>query len=35
MADEANGLIPGIMTIAYSLFYFNTGGFVYAAMMAV
>ena len=33
MSDGANGLIPGIMTIAYSLFYLNTGEFVYAAMM--
>ena len=33
MADGANGLMPGIMTIAYSLFYLNTGEFVYAAMM--
>jgi|TARA_B110000093_G_scaffold93717_1_gene101274 UDP-GlcNAc:undecaprenyl-phosphate GlcNAc-1-phosphate transferase len=34
IADGANGLIPGIMTIAYSLFYLNTGEFVYAAIMA-
>ena len=34
MADVANGLMPGIMTIAYSLFYLNIGEFVYAAMMA-
>jgi hypothetical protein len=34
MADEANGLIPGIMIIAYSLLYLNTGEFFYAAMMA-
>ena len=33
MSDGANGLMPGIMTIAYSLFYLNTGEFVYAAMM--
>ena len=33
MSDGANGLIPGIMTIAYSLFYLNTGEFIYAAMM--
>jgi UDP-GlcNAc:undecaprenyl-phosphate GlcNAc-1-phosphate transferase len=33
MADGANGLMPGIMTIAYGLFYLNTGELVYAAMM--
>ena len=33
MADVANGLMPGIMAIAYSLFYLNIGEFVYAAMM--
>jgi UDP-GlcNAc:undecaprenyl-phosphate GlcNAc-1-phosphate transferase len=33
MSDGANGLMPGIMTIAYSLFYLNTGEFIYAAMM--
>ena len=33
MSDGANGLMPGIITIAYSLFYLNTGEFVYAAMM--
>ena len=33
MSDGANGLMPGIMTIAYGLFYLNTGEFVYAAMM--
>ena len=33
MSDGANGLMPGIMAIAYSLFYLNTGEFVYAAMM--
>ena len=33
MSDGANGLMSGIMTIAYSLFYLNTGEFVYAAMM--
>jgi hypothetical protein len=34
MTDGANRLILGIMTIAYSLFYLNTGEFFYAAMMA-
>ena len=33
MSDGANGLMPGIMTIAYGLFYLNTSEFVYAAMM--
>ena len=33
MADGANGLMAGVMTIAYGLFYVNTGEFVYAAMM--
>ena len=33
MADGANGLMAGVMTIAYGLFYTNTGEFVYAAMM--
>ena len=33
MSDGANGLIPGIMTIAYGLFYLITSEFVYAAMM--
>ncbi len=33
MADGANGLIAGVMTIAFSLFYVSTGEFVYAAMM--
>ena len=33
MADGANGLMVGVMTIAYGLFYVNTGEFVYAAMM--
>ena len=33
MADGANGLIAGVITIAFSLFYANTGQFVYAAMM--
>ena len=33
MADGANGLMAGMMTIAYGLFYVNTGEFVYAAMM--
>ena len=33
MADGANGLVAGMMTIAYGLFYTNTGEFVYAAMM--
>ena len=35
MADGANGLMSGIMTIAYGLFYLNTSEFVYAAMMTV
>ena len=33
MADGANGLMAGVMTIAFSLFYLSTGEFVYAAMM--
>lgn len=33
MADGANGLMPGMMTVAYSLFYVSTGELVYAAMM--
>ena len=33
MADGANGLMAGVMTIAFSLFYVSTGEFVYAAMM--
>ena len=33
MSDGANGLMPGIMTIAYGLFYLITSEFVYAAMM--
>jgi UDP-GlcNAc:undecaprenyl-phosphate/decaprenyl-phosphate GlcNAc-1-phosphate transferase len=33
MADGANGLIPGILTISFSLFYAETGSLVYAALM--
>jgi len=33
MADGANGLMAGVITIAFSLFYASTGQFVYAAMM--
>jgi len=33
MADGANGLMAGVITIAFSLFYVSTGEFVYAAMM--
>ena len=33
MADGANGLIPGVLTICFSVFYMETGGFVYAALM--
>ena len=33
MAAGANGLMAGVITIAFSLFYASTGQFVYAAMM--
>jgi UDP-GlcNAc:undecaprenyl-phosphate/decaprenyl-phosphate GlcNAc-1-phosphate transferase len=33
MADGANGLIPGILTISFSLFYAETGSLVHAALM--
>lgn len=33
MADGANGLMPGMMTIAFALFYIETGGLLYAALM--
>ena len=33
MADGANGLIPGVLTICFSVFYMETGGFVYATLM--
>ena len=33
MADGANGLVPGILTIAFSVFYMETGGFAYATLM--
>ena len=35
MADGANGLMSGIMTIAYGLFFFTTCEFVFASMMSV
>ena len=33
MSDGANGLIPGILTISFSIFYAETGAFVYACFM--
>ena len=33
MADGANGLLPGILTISFTIFYLETNGFVYAALM--
>jgi UDP-GlcNAc:undecaprenyl-phosphate GlcNAc-1-phosphate transferase len=33
MADGANGLMPGMMTIAFTLFYIETGGLLYATLM--
>ena len=33
MADGANGLMPGILTISFSLFYAETGSLVHAALM--
>jgi UDP-GlcNAc:undecaprenyl-phosphate GlcNAc-1-phosphate transferase len=33
MADGANGLMPGILAIAFSLFFAETGFLVYAALM--
>jgi len=33
MADGANGLMPGILAIAFSLFFGETGSLVYAALM--
>ena len=33
MADGANGLVPGILTICFSIFYMETGGFAYASLM--
>jgi UDP-GlcNAc:undecaprenyl-phosphate GlcNAc-1-phosphate transferase len=33
MADGANGLIPGILTISFGLFYTETGSLVFAALM--
>ena len=33
MADGANGLLPGILTISFSIFYLETNGFVYATLM--
>jgi UDP-N-acetylmuramyl pentapeptide phosphotransferase/UDP-N-acetylglucosamine-1-phosphate transferase len=33
MSDGANGLIPGILTISFSLFYAETGSLVHAALM--
>ena len=34
MADGANGLIPGIITIALAMFYMEVGSFTYAIFMA-
>ena len=33
MADGANGLMPGILAISFSLFFTETGSLVYAALM--
>jgi UDP-GlcNAc:undecaprenyl-phosphate GlcNAc-1-phosphate transferase len=33
MADGANGLIPGILTISFGLFYAETGAYSYACLM--
>ncbi len=33
MADGANGLLPGILTISFSIFYLETNGFVFATLM--
>jgi len=33
MADGANGLMPGILAISFSLFFSETGSLVYAALM--
>lgn len=33
MADGANGLMPGIFFIAFTIFYLQTGGLAYSAMM--
>jgi len=33
MADGANGLMPGILTISFSLFFAETGSLVYATLM--
>ena len=33
MADGANGLMPGVFFIAFTVFYLQTGGFVYSALM--
>ena len=33
MADGANGLMPGILAISFSLFFAETGSLVYAALM--
>ena len=34
MADGANGLIPGIVTVAFAVFYLEAGSFTYAIFMA-
>ena len=34
MADGANGLIPGIISIALTIFYMEVGSFTYAIFMA-
>ena len=33
MADGANGLIPGVMTIAFAIFYMEAGSFTFAIFM--
>lgn len=33
MADGANGLMPGILTISFSIFYAETGAYSYACLM--
>jgi UDP-GlcNAc:undecaprenyl-phosphate/decaprenyl-phosphate GlcNAc-1-phosphate transferase len=33
MADGANGLMPGVFFIAFTIFYLQTGGLVYSALM--
>ncbi|MDG1474698.1 MAG: MraY family glycosyltransferase [Porticoccaceae bacterium] len=33
MADGANGLMPGMVTVAFTLFYLETGGLFFASLM--